>query len=310
MPKPSRLTWLVAAIFFAALACSTRTPSTTATPGASATPTAPAAATPATATQTPTPTPKPTLEPSPLPPAYTYDVVQVPEGSFLIAYANPDAAGATAGSIPANTVGLIPTGRASTVGSMVWVEINIPGGGIGWVYRNRLTEHVDPAAFCADARVPELFSKLLAVFEGNDSSLFGPIISPVHGLTVTYIHNGNSRVYYPTVDTGILESTEVVNWGNGPGSGLPVEGTFFDLVRPDLVQVLSSGYEARCGEIVLGGASYEVTWPFEWQNIRYYSLYKPGAAGHELEWMTWLTGVEYVDGAPYLYSLNRYNWEP
>jgi hypothetical protein len=312
MTRGKRFGIPVLGMILTAIACSTVTPSTSATQKQAAATDTPAVS----PTESPTiPAEKPTAtvaaeEPTGEPPAYRYDVVQVPEGNTLPVYPAAGGDDRAVGNLSANQRDVIPTGRTSTIGAMDWVEIILPGGGTGWVYRGKLTEQIDSAAFCADPGVPELFSRLLAVFEGNDSSLFGPIIGPVHGVTVTYIHAGNSRVYYPDTDTDILGSTEIMDWGFAPGSGLPVQGTFFDLVRPDLVAVLNSGYEARCDQIALGGASYEVVWPFEWQNIHFYSLYKPGSADQELDWMTWLVGVDYVDGLPYLYSLNRYTWEP
>jgi hypothetical protein len=129
-------------------------------------------------------------------------------------------------------------------------------------------------------------------------------------LTVEYIHNGIPKVYDAEEAGFVFGRLDVVNWGLGPGSGLPVEGSFSELVQPDLYAVLEAAHETNCDSITLGGASYPAEWPFRWKNIHYYSLYKPGSADVELDWMTWVAGVEYVDGVPYLFSLTRYTWEP
>ncbi len=238
-----------------------------------------------------------------------YAVVLVPEGGTLTARTDAGGGYPAAGSLMWDAVGLHSTGRETVVEGTLWVELSLPGGGTGWVERKALTEYVPSADFCVDGRAVSLFETLYQAASSNDGSILTPIVSPVHGLAVTYIHNGNPKVYDPEQAGMAFGNPEVVDWGLGPGSGLPVQGTFEDLVRPDLLAVFGSA-ETHCNTIQLGGASYTVAWPSLWKNINFYSVYKPGSPGMELDWMTWLTGVEYVDGVPYLFSLSRYNWEP
>jgi hypothetical protein len=261
----------------------------------------------ATATDTALPAPS---ETAPLAPVRTYAVVLVPEGGTLEAYSAVGRGGSTAGSLAWDAVDLHSTGRVDVVGADTWVELNLPGGGTGWVDSKNLTEYVPAGAFCLDSRATALWASFYEALRTDDGRLLTPLVSPVHGLTVIYIHNGNPRVYSPADAGMVFGSGEVVDWGLGPGSGLPVQGTFADLVRPDLLAVFGASYEPHCNTIALGGASYTVVWQAEWKNINFYSLYKPGPTGNELSWMTWLAGVEYVDGVPYILSLSRYNWEP
>ena len=45
--------------------------------------------------------------------------------------------------------------------------------------------------------------------------------------------------------------------------------------------------------------------------MNFYSVYYPGApANNNLDWRTWLVGMEYVDGKPYLYAMMQFFWEP
>jgi hypothetical protein len=291
-------------------ACNIATPIPSATPGEGLpahTPAVTAASMPApAATDTAAATP---TETGVTIPTRAYSVVLVAEGGTLSALTAPGDGNPEAGSLAWDAAGLNSTGRTETVGAGTWVELNLPGGGTGWVNRKFLTEYVLAADFCADPRPVSLFESLYQAASSNDGRILTPIVSPVHGLTVTYIHNGNPIFYDPVQAGGVFGSLEVVDWGLGPGSGLPVQGTFEDLVRPDLLAVFASA-ETHCNTITLGGASYIVTWPAEWKNINYYSVYKPGSPGVEMDWMTWLAGVEYVDGIPYLFSLSRYNWEP
>lgn len=292
---------------FLILACSIATPIPTGTPGDGLPSETPPVDTPAAA-------PSETLSAAPTETATVdvtgvYSVVLVAEGGTLSARTDPGDDYPVAGSLAWDASNLHSTGREVVAGTDLWVELLLPGGGTGWVNRIYLTEYVTSADFCTDGRVVSLFESLYEAARSNDGRILTPIVSPIHGLTVTYIHNGNPKVYDPEQAGMVFGSTEVVDWGLGPGSGLPVQGTFADLVRPDLLAVFGSA-ETHCNSIQLGGASYTVTWPSLWKNFNFYSVYKPGSPDMELDWMTWVTGVEYVDGVPYLFSLSRYNWEP
>jgi len=241
--------------------------------------------------------------------ARRYSVVLIAEGGTLDAHTAAGSASPLSGTLAWDAANLVSTSRIETLGPETWLELYLPGGGTGWVNRKNLTEYVTPADFCVDGRAVTLFENIYEAARLNDGRILTPIVSPIHGLTVTYLHNGNPKVYDPEQAGMVFGTAEIVDWGLGPGSGLPVAGTFEDLVRPDLLAVFGSA-ETRCNAIQLGGASYAVNWPSLWKNINFYSVYKPGTPGMEMDWMTWLAGVEYVDGVPYLFSLSRYNWEP
>jgi hypothetical protein len=252
--------------------------------------------------------PSSTLEEAAIPAVYA--VVLVPEGGSLDLHTAAGSESPSAGSLAWDAAGLVSTGNVRAVGSELWVELEMPGGGTGWVDRVNLAEYMPPADFCADSRPLALFSMLGSAVESSSGAVLSSLVSPIHGLTVVYIHNGNPKVYSPAQVGSLFASSEVVDWGLGPGSGLPVTGSFADLVRPDLAAVLGASYTTVCNTIQLGGASYTVAWPPQWKNINFYSLYKPGSPAQEMDWMTWLVGVEYVAGQPYLFSLSRFNWEP
>jgi hypothetical protein len=247
---------------------------------------------------------------APVAPVRFYAVVLIPKGSTLKARTGPGADNPMTGSLDWDAVNLGATGNSVTVDSAQWVELQLPEGGTGWVERKFLTEYVPPADFCDNSTPPELIGVLGSAVQGREGIALAAISSPVHGLTVTYVHNGIPKVYSPRELESVFDSREVVDWGLGPGSGMPVEGTFHALVAPDLGSVLDSAYSLDCNAILLGGASYAVQWPPTWKNINFYSVYKPGPEGNEMSWMTWLVGIETVDGVPYLFSLSRYNWEP
>ena len=107
----------------------------------------------------------------------------------------------------------------------------------------------------------------------------------------------------------LFESTYVVDWGAAPGSGLPVKGSFHDLLVPDLMDVLSKDYTLACNRIEVGGTTYSATWPYP--GIDFYSLYYPGSADYgSLDWHTWMVGIHFVESQPYLYAIMQFKWEP
>ena len=88
-------------------------------------------------------------------------------------------------------------------------------------------------------------------------------------------------------------------------------GTFPEVVLPGLQDVFKN-LNTFCNQIKLGGATYGVEWPPEYANLNFYSLHNPGndPSYDGLDWSTWLAGIEYVKGQPYLFALLHYNWEP
>jgi hypothetical protein len=215
------------------------------------------------------------------------------------------------GTLQPTQSGLTRTGKTSSVGEETWVEIQNPGGGTGWVNAEFLTAYVNPAAFCADAHVTSLLDNLKTAVNNTDGKLFSSLVSPAHGLDVVYIRDGTVANYTPEEAGWAFQSTYRVDWGTGAGSGQLVSGTFPEIILPALQDVFTN-MTLTCNEIKLGGATYTVEWPSEYTNLNFYSLYDPGndPSNGGLDWRTWLAGVEYVDGQPYLFSLSNYQWEP
>jgi hypothetical protein len=58
----------------------------------------------------------------------------------------------------------------------------------------------------------------------------------------------------------------------------------------------------------VGGTTYDAKWPYP--GVNYYSLYFPGtAANGNMDWHTWVIGMEYVGGKPYIHSMMQFEWE-
>ncbi len=93
-----------------------------------------------------------------------------------------------------------------------------------------------------------------------------------------------------------------------PASGLPQKGSFHDVIVPELVKAFNQPYSLYCNELKHGGASYELAWPYQGE---FYSAFFPGTeANQNMDWHTWVMGVERVDNQPYIYALMQFFWEP
>lgn len=264
-----------------------------------------------TAVPFPLPTFTPLTQPTPSGPADLYAVIRVAPDDALNIRSEPGVENAVVGTLQPTQSGLTRTGKTSNVGEETWVEIQNPGGGTGWVNADFLTMYVDPAAFCADAHVTSLLDNLKTAVNNTDGELFSSLVSPAHGLDVVYIRDGTVANYTPEEASWAFQSTYQVDWGTGAGSGQPVSGTFSEIILPALQDVFKN-VSLTCNEIKLGSATYAVEWPSEYANLNFYSLYNSGndPSKGSLDWRTWLAGVEYVDGQPYLFSLSNYQWEP
>jgi uncharacterized protein YgiM (DUF1202 family) len=241
----------------------------------------------------------------------TYAVINVPADEVLNIRSGPGVENPVLGTLQPSETGLKRTGKTSGLGDDLWVEIQNPSGGTGWVKSDFLTEYVTPSTFCGDTRVISLLQNLETAVNATDGKLLKSLVSPAHGLDVAYIRDGMVANYSPEEADWAFQSTYEVNWGLGAGSGEPATGTFPEIVLPALQDVFKN-LTTTCNEVKLGGATYVVEWPIEYANINFYSLHNPGVdpsyAG--MDWRTWLAGVEYVDGKPYLFALLHYQWEP
>jgi hypothetical protein len=161
---------------------------------------------------------------------------------------------------------------------------------------------------CADPQATALIDSLKKAVTTADGQLLASLISPTNGMDVAFFHNGNVINYDQNHAKFLFETTYQANWGNEPGSGAEKDGSFHDVVVPELVKVFNQPYTLHCNELKYGGASYPVTFPYQKD---FYSIYYPGTdANGNMDWRTWVAGIEYVNGKPYLYALRQYFWEP
>lgn len=206
-------------------------------------------------------------------------------------------------SIPANTlVPLTPTLIATATGD-AFTAIPVTANP---AFTN--TPAPSTSNICTDPQVTALIDSLKTSTLNSDGPLLESLVSPASGLDVRYIRYGTVVNYQQSQAKFLFETTFEVDWGAQPGSGEAKVGAFHDVIVPDLLKIFNQSYTLHCNELKHGGASYDVSWPYD---KGFYSIYFPGtAANGNLDWHTWVAGIEYVNGKPYLYALTQFFWEP
>ena len=160
---------------------------------------------------------------------------------------------------------------------------------------------------CADPQVIALIDSLKTSMLTADGKLLSSLISP-QGMEVRYFRNGKVITYTPYQANFLFVTTYQAKWGTEPGSGLPKKGAFHDVIVPELVTIFNQPYTLHCNEIRHGGATYEVSWPYARD---FYAIHFAGTEQYSyMDWHTWVVGVEYVNGKPYIYALVNFFWEP
>ena len=166
----------------------------------------------------------------------------------------------------------------------------------------------NPATICGDPQVTamiEIFKKAILTADGP---LLSTLVSPARGMDVAYFRDGTVITYKPEHAKFLFETTFEVDWGTEPGSGAMKRGSFHDVVVPELAKTFNQPYTLHCNELKHGGATYEMEWPYQ---SEFYSIHFPGTqANGNLDWQTWVMGIEYVSGKPYVYAVIQYFWEP
>ena len=164
------------------------------------------------------------------------------------------------------------------------------------------------ANFCVDPQVTTLIDSLKTSMLSRNGSLLSSLISP-NGMEVRYYHTMKDPIKYSAYQaTYLYETTFIADWGENPSSGQDKKGSFHDVIVPELVKIFNQPYTLQCNEIRHGGASYPIEWPYQKD---FYSIYYAGTdVNGNLDWNTWVVGIEYVNTKPYIYALMQYFWEP
>lgn len=166
----------------------------------------------------------------------------------------------------------------------------------------------NPATICDNPQVLALIDSFKQAILESDGQLLSSLVSPSRGMDVAYFRDGTVITYRQEHARFLFETTFEVDWGTEPGSGAMKSGSFHDVIVPALVGMFSQPYTLHCNELKHGGATYEMVWEYQGE---FYSIHFPGTpANGNLDWQTWVMGIEYVNGKPYVYALIQFFWEP
>ncbi|HEY4665807.1 MAG TPA: hypothetical protein VIH26_00760 [Anaerolineales bacterium] len=211
--------------------------------------------------------------------------------------------------LPADQRGIGVTGQSTFLGSSTWLEIFLPEGGTGWVNGYNLTEDVSPEAFCQDPRPIDLANRFILALQGESGLELAQLASPKRGLIIRHDW-WNPEVIAELGSLPLLfqDSTEL-NWGISRDSGIPIIGSFAEVILPQLLDVFPIAPSFSCNRIATGNTAEEVAWPAEYTNLNFISFHRAAPSPSSLNWRSWALGIEYVNGSPYLAVLVQYRGE-
>ena len=259
-------------------------------------------------TETPVVTPTPSLLTADL-----LTVVFLEDGQPLNLYSAPGSENQVVSTLSSHGSGITHTENYQEVEGNLWLELNIPNGGTAWADTSYLTTQVSSEKFCADQRLNGLISQMVEAIQQRDEEKLASLTSPVHGLSIRHEWwNPELRIKSRDQMLKLFSDDTSYNWGIQDGSGLPLQGSFSQVVLPGLDDGLQ-GYTQFCNTLEQGLAAGFTTgfvkWPFEYQNFNYVSLYRAAPPGDELNWRTWSIGIEYIGEEPYVVVMVQYHWE-
>jgi len=240
---------------------------------------------------------------------FLYRVAFVENGDSLNVREGPGVAYSPVSELfPGNTsVRIIGAGK--NVGNSLWVPIEVAGTS-GWVNSRYLTMDISAEGFCSDNEAAEFNEMVQSALTNEDGTLLAEMIPDNRALRIRR-HWWNNEVLIDHEDAGnLFDSDESIAWGEADGSGSPIEGSFADVISPLLKKNLTSDNVLECNNIVHGGTAGIVKLPDSYEGINYYSSYRqPGSEDFELDWGTWVIGVEKWQGKYSLSFLIHYEWE-
>ncbi len=256
----------------------------------------------------------PTNTPPPLPSfGSMVSVVFLPDQQSLPVFASPDPASAVIAQLEPNQTQIPVRGEPQERGGRLWVEIQLPQGGTGWVDAQSLTTTYAADQFCSNPQIQGLTVRILDVFRQKDGRQLAEMVSPIHGLRL--------RMHWSEVEVFLGSRSEIQTIFSDPTSYLfgrdklsqtPIEGTFMDVVYPTLMDVWEGGIET-CNALNQGIAADWVDgfiqWPFEYANLNYLARYRPAPEEDSLNWRMWAFGIEWIDQRPFLTVLVHYQWD-
>ncbi|RMF48245.1 MAG: hypothetical protein D6755_04105 [Anaerolineae bacterium] len=254
------------------------------------------------------PTPAPQIPPASRP--VPYAVVLVDRDSALNLRSAPSLSAPALALLPYDARNLVPTGNRREADGQTWVEIESEYGN-GWVSAAFLSRQVSEDVVCGDSRVQALVDAFVQAVQQGDGAALASLVSPVHGLTVRHEWWNPPQTFSVSQVRTLFEDQTSYDWGIQDGSGMPLQGSFAEIILPRLQEVATAEFVTVCNSLenglATGGTAGLVTWPYP--NMPFIALYRPAPADSELDWRTWALGIVWDNGRPYLAALIQYHWE-
>jgi len=243
----------------------------------------------------------------------SYSVAFLADGEILNVRSGPGVTFEIVASLNPNDHGLRTTGKIESVDNIPWRELYIDDG-VGWVSGAFLTEEKSATEVCNDPQIGVLLDEFTNVIRNKDGSSLSNLVSPIHGVTIHHnLWNPPVNLENPQKIQQIFTSDETYDWGYQDGSGDPIVGSFKDVILPRLEDVLLVNHSRHCNVlergVATGSTAGYVFWPYDYSSFNYIAMFRQAPQNEELDWRTWVAGIEYVDGKPYIVVLIQFYWE-
>lgn len=244
-------------------------------------------------------------------PTTTYAVVWVPEGESLAVHKPAGISSSVIDTLASDQRAISLTGYTSLLGSSLWVELVRPVGGTGWVNFWNLTEDVPSTAFCDDPDVAALLVDFVEVMKTRDGEGLGQLVNPRRGLIVRHDWWNPEVIFRPPSIPSLFSDPESYAWGSHHRENvIPIQGSFRDVILPQLEDVFEASPEGTCNSLTLGDAALVAGWPAEYSNLNYVAFHRPAPEeGSRFDWRTWALGIEFLHDRPYLTVLVQFRGE-
>lgn len=236
-----------------------------------------------------------------------YTVYGVAADDVLNVRAEPDAASKKVYSYTPEVKGIRGTGRQLEKANTPWTEVAFEGG-TGWVNRAYLLE-MPAGGGCNDPNLAAAIRAFMSAVTTSDGTALKAAVSPLRGLQISESQSSPAvRIGVAQVENLFTSSTSQ-KWGTARDGTTPIVGPFKTIALPSLRRsILAKGAKEKCGQLLVGGSSPSYSWPAQYAKMTMVSFYDASEADRS-QWASWVAGMEYVNGKPYVAALVGYSAE-
>lgn len=236
-----------------------------------------------------------------------YAVAWIAKDEFLVVRRPAGVSGSVVAELAYDDGGVEKTGNTSMLGSSTWVEILVPSSGTGWVNDANLTEEIAGESFCSDARIMAILDTLGKAITDMDGHVLAPVVNPRRGLIIRHNWWNPEVIFSPEAVNDLYSDLTEFEWGVLSGSSFPIQGSFQEVIAPQLRDTFENEPQIGCNELLIGRSTRDMIWLGEYENLNFYAFYRPApAGGNDFDWRTWVAGIEYLQGQPFLTLLIQF----